>query len=148
MPLNILERVHLLAAMAQTHLFAVVLCTLASVSSSLLVHASSKSQAKSRLNLNMRSAASAKHEASRPSLLSVDRDSLSAEDFTDTKDWTAFLNISHNGHPTQSREDETSKKVADDAGRDVDISDSFAQFEENDKIEQQIVDSQNQFAPL
>lgn len=138
--------------MTHANLLALVLCTFALVTSGLLVHASSESKLKTRLNLNMRSAARAKHEASRPILLSVDRDTLasgvSVGDFTDTKDWTAFLNVSQNGHPTQSREDETSRKVAEDADRDVDISDSFAKFEEIDKEDQQMVDSQNQFAPL
>merc|ERR1719463_723369 len=138
--------------MARAVVFAVALCSLAIVSSGLLVHASSQSKLKSRLNLAMKSATRAKHEATRSEILSLDRetdsgDSLSG-DFTDTKDWSAFLNVSHNGHPTQSREDATSEKVKEDADLDVDISDSFAQFEQGDKIDQQMIDSQNSYEPL
>merc|ERR1719389_1499624 len=138
--------------MARAVVFAVALCSLAIVSSGLLVHASSQSKLKSRLNLAMKSATRAKHEATRSEILSLDRetdsgDSLSG-DFTDTKDWSAFLNVSHNGHPTEKREEATSQMVRDDADRDVDISDSFAEFEQDDKTEQQIVEDQNSYAPL
>ena len=130
--------------MARTNVIAVALCLFAMVTSSLLVSntASTKVHSSSKAKLKLKGKASMSRD------LSGAVDTSVVGDFTDTEDWTAFLNVSHNGHPTQSREEATSQMVRDDADRDVDISDSFAEFEQDDKTEQQIVEDQNSYAPL